>query len=107
VVGAVTRAGAVLESARLMASLCAVGAVPEVAVTVLAHDAVCADAVLVPDAARAPKVVRGARTAGGERTWLRVRYGQAPPLVPHHARLRVVCCGLAVEFALHAGALTR
>lgn len=82
-------------------------AAPEAVVAALAGDQepLCV-LELVPDLARPRKVVRGAKSAGGERTWLRVRdaTGAARAQLPGDARLRVSCCGATAEFCLRNGA---
>ncbi len=78
----------------------------EVSVAAFAHTDLLCEFALVADATRARKLVRGARSAGGERTWLRLRerVEGLPDTLPHDARLRVSYGALTAEFALDTGA---
>ena len=73
-------------------------AAPEARVAVFSRNEQVGELLLVPNGARARKAVRGARTAGGERTWLRLCAPVGP--MPRDARLHVLCYGHSVEFAL-------
>ena len=80
--------------------------VPSVCLSAHVRDEQLTEAVLVPDPLRPRKAVRGARTAGGERTWLRKQEcdtGGSP--LPGCATVRVSCSGRSFEFQLEQGAL--
>lgn len=91
----------------LLRKMCAAFAKPEVHLGSLTPTGELGDAfVLVADVSRVVKVVQGTQGTVGERTWLRVRGGQAC-LLPCNSRVRVSCCGLNVEFYLQQGAQLR
>ena len=79
--------------------------VPAVFLSAHVRDEQLAEAVLIPDPSRPRKAVRGARTAGGERTWLRrqeTNTGGRP--LPGSATVHVACNGRSFEFQLEQGA---
>lgn len=82
-----------------------------VAVCLTAHvrDEQLAEVALVPDPSRPRKAVRGARSAGGERTWLRKHEAQpaAACSLPGGAAVHVSCGGHCFEFQLEHGARAR
>jgi len=88
-----------------MGSLTVAPRVPVVCVTAHVCDKQLAEFELVPDPSRPRKAVRGARSAGGERTWLRKQQTQpaASPL-PGSATALVSCGGRTFEFQLEHGA---
>ena len=80
--------------------------VPAVRLSAHVRDEQLAEVFLVPDPLRPRKAVRGARTAGGERTWLQQQksYAGGRPL-PGCATVHVACNGRSFAFQLEQGAL--
>ena len=80
--------------------------VPAVCLSAHVRDEPLTEAVLIPDPLRPRKAVRGARTAGGERTWLRQQEsGAGRHTLPGCATVRVSCSGRSFVFQLEQGAL--
>ena len=81
--------------------------VPAVCLSAHVRDEQLAEVLLIPDPSRPRKAVRGARSAGGERTWLRQQASDSGgrPL-PGCATVHVSCGGHSFEFQFKQGALT-
>lgn len=79
--------------------------VPALLLTAHVRDEQLTELALVPDSSRPRKAVRGARSAGGERTWLRRQESQpASRALPGSAIVHVSCGGRSFEFQLEHGA---